>query len=110
MSATSPPDPEGQGFGTVSIVIASAIPVWALITAVAGGLPALAWMPLLLVYMPPYNVVYLILLIVAIVLGILAIRRGGGRRFGQIGLAIVAVQVIALAAFTVWALVDSATV
>lgn len=101
-------DSPGQGFGTVSIVIASAIPLWCLIIVVVGGLPALAWMPLLLVFALPYSAVYWILLVVAITLGILAIRRGAGRRFGQIGLIIVAVQVIALAAFIGWALIDGA--
>lgn len=92
----------------MSIVIASAIPLWALIIVAVGGLPALAWLPLLLVFALPYSVVYWILLVVAIVLGILAMRRGGGLRLGQIGLIIAGVQVIVLAVFISWVLIDGA--
>ncbi|MGB3375058.1 MAG: hypothetical protein WBA87_07970 [Microbacterium sp.] len=66
----------------------------------------MAWLPVLLVYVIPYNLVYSVLLVAATGLGIVATRRRPGRRLGQAGLIIIAVQVIAVVAFTVWALVD----
>lgn len=96
----------GRAFGVASLVVASILPVWVLIVLIAGGLMAVAWLPVLVVYVAPYNLVYLVLLVAAIAFGILAIRRRSGRRLGQAGLIVVALQVIAVVAFTVWALFD----
>lgn len=96
----------GRAFGVASVVGASIVPAWALIATIAGGLTTLAWLPVLLVYVIPYNLVYSVLLVAATGLGIVATRRRPGRRLGQAGLIIIAVQVIAVVAFTVWALVD----
>lgn len=96
----------GRAFGVASIVEALIVPAWALIALIVGGLTTLAWLPVLLVYALPYNLVYLALVAAATTFGILAIRRRTGRRLGQAGLTIVALQVIALVAFTVWALID----
>lgn len=107
---TSGPTSGGRAFGVVSIVSASIVPAWALVAIIAGGLTTLAWLPVLLVYVVPYNLVYLALLVAATTLGILASRRRTGRRLGQAGLAVVALQVIGVIAFTVWALIDRAPV
>lgn len=96
----------GRAFGVLSVVAALIVPVWALIAMIAGGLTTLAWLPVLLVYVLPYNLVYLALVAAATTFGILAIRRRTGRRLGQAGLTIVAIQVIALVAYAVWALID----
>lgn len=103
---TGGPTSGGRAFGVASIAGASIVPVWALIALIAGGLTTLAWLPVLLVYIVPYNLVYLALLVVATTFGSLASRRRPGRRLGQAGLILVALQVIAFLAFTVWALID----
>jgi len=96
----------GRAYGVASVVGASIVPAWALIATIAGSLTTLAWLPVLLVYVIPYNLVYSVLLVAATTLGIVATRRRPGRRLGQAGLIIIAIQVIAVVGFTVWALID----
>ena len=62
------------------------------------------------VYVVPYNLGYLALLVADTTLGILTRRRRTGRRLGQAGLAVVALQMIAVVAFTMWAVIDRAPV
>lgn len=92
----------------VSALIAGAItPAWVILALVTGGLEAAFWVPVIVLFYLPYNLIFLALFIVAVTCGIFALRHTGTDRvLGRIGLILAGVQLLAAVVFMVWSLGD----
>ena len=84
--------------GVTSLVAGVFMPAWAILGAIAGGPEAGGWVPLILLFGFPFNVVSLALFVVAVVFGNFALRGAGvDRVLGLIGLILAGVQLLAAA-------------
>ena len=93
--------------GLAALIAGAIAPVWAILAAVTGGLEAVAWIPVILLFFFPIYIIFYALLIFAVLCGIFAIRDGGtNRRLGWIGLILAGVQLVAAIAYMVWAFSD----
>ena len=75
-------DGRGRVFGIVGVIVAALAPVMIAVLGITGGELAWGWMPLILIAAPPYNLICLLSLIGGLWLGILAVRRRGGKALG----------------------------
>lgn len=93
--------------GLASLIAGAVMPVWAILAAITGGLEAAAWIPVIALFLFPFNIVFFALLAMAVICGIFAIRNpGSGRVLGWIGLILGGVQLIAAVAYLVWSGTD----
>ena len=93
--------------GVIAVVTGAITPAWAIIALVTGGLEAAFWVPVIVLFYLPYNLVFLALFIVAVLCGFFALRHPGSDRvLGRIGLILAGIQLVAAVAYVVWALGD----
>lgn len=93
--------------GVAALIAGATTPIWAILAAVTGGLEAVAWIPVILLFFFPIYIIFYALLIFAVLCGIFAIRDGGtNRRLGWIGLILAGAQLVAATAYLVWAFRD----
>lgn len=93
--------------GLAALITGAVMPVWGILATVSGGLEAAAWIPVIVLFLFPFNIVFFALLVMAVVCGIFAIRTPGtGRVLGWVGLILGGVQLIAAVAYLVWAGTD----
>lgn len=92
--------------GIASVIAGAILPLWAIIVLITGGIMALAWVPVMVLSLP-YNLVFFILFLVAVLCGIFALRKSGAdRMLGRIGLILAGMQLVAIVAYVIWVLTD----
>ena len=71
--------------------------------AASGGLEAAAWIPVIVLFLFPINILFFALLAMAVICAIFAVRiRGASRVLGWIGLILGGMQLISAVAYLVW--------
>ncbi|WP_111721216.1 hypothetical protein [Homoserinimonas sp. OAct 916] len=93
--------------GVTALISGAITPAWVVLTVITGGPEAAAWVPVIVLFLMPFNLVVFALFIGAVVCGIYALRNAGTDRvLGRIGLILAGVQLLAAVAYLVWALTD----
>lgn len=93
--------------GVTALIAGAITPAWTVLAVITGGLEAAAWVPVIVLFLLPYNLVFFALFIVAVLCGLYALRNAGTDRvLGRIGLILAGVQLLVAVAYLVWALTD----